>query len=98
MVLLAEPFPMPVLRAPVPFITDHGTSPRLDKPHLASIASIRPTVAGCALKDVAKVVQNCSCVTDWHNRKFTEDMLDGNDIKNRLFVDKLVNYLRASRF
>jgi hypothetical protein len=62
MVLLTEHFPM--LRAPVPFITDHGTSPRpktrrvgprVDKPHLASIARIRPAVAGRALKDVAKV-------------------------------------------
>jgi hypothetical protein len=64
--------------------------PRVDKPHLASIARIRPAVAGRALKDVAKVVRNCSGVADWHNRKFTQDMLDGNDIKNRLFVVKLV--------
>ncbi len=94
LVLLTEHFPM--LRAPVPFITDQG--PRVDKPHLASISRIRPAVAGRALKDVAKVVRNCSGVTDWHNRKFTQDMLDGNDIKNRLFVVKLVNYLWANRF
>jgi hypothetical protein len=51
-----------------------------------------------SVKDVAKVVLNCACVTVWHNMKFTQDMLDGNDIKNRLFVVKLVTYLRANRF
>ncbi len=65
--------------------------PRVDKPHIASIAHIQPAVAGCALKDVAKVVRNCSCVTDWHNRKFTQDMLDGGDIKDSLFVVKLAS-------
>ena len=97
-VLLKEHFPR--LRAPFHSlqITGPAQGPRVDKPHLASIARIRPAVAGRALKDVAKVVRNCSGVADWNNRKFTQDMLDGNDIKNRLFVVKLVNYLRANRF
>jgi hypothetical protein len=78
-------------------ITGPAQGPRVDKPHLASIARIRPAVTGRALKDIAKVVRNGSGVADWHNRKFTQDMLDGNNIKNRLFVVKLVNYLRANR-
>jgi hypothetical protein len=82
------------------FITDHGTTPcpRVDKPHPASIACTRPAVAGCAWKDVAQVVRNCSCVTDWDNRKFSQDILNGDDIKNGLSVVKLVYNLRANRF
>ena len=65
-------------------ITGPAQGPRVDKPHLASIARIRPAVTGRALKGIAKVVRNSSGVADWHNRKFTQEMLDGNNIKNRI--------------
>jgi hypothetical protein len=79
-------------------ITGPPQCPRVDKPHPASIASTRLAVAGCAWKEVAQVVRNCSCVTDWDNRKFSQDILNGDDIKNGLSVVKLVYNLRANRF
>jgi hypothetical protein len=60
------------------------------KPHPASIASTRPAVARCALKQVAQVVQNRSCVTNWHKKKFSQDMIYRDDIKYGLSVVKLV--------
>jgi hypothetical protein len=72
--------------------------PRVDKPHPASIASTLPAVAGCARKEVAKVVLNCSHVTNWHDRKFSQDILHGDDIKNGLFVVQFVYNLRSNRF
>ncbi len=32
------------------------------------------------------MVQNCSSVTHWDNRKFPQNILNGNDIKNRHFL------------
>ncbi len=79
-----------------PFITDRGATPnpRVDKPHLASITRTRPAVAGCAWKDDAQVVRNCSCVTHWDDRKFSQ-VLNGDDLnlKDRLSMVKLEYYL-----
>ena len=44
------------------------------------------------------MVLNCSGVTDWHYRKFSQDILNGDDIKNGLFVVQLVYNLRSDRF
>ena len=57
-------------------ITGPRQCPRVDKPHAASITSTLPAVAGCAREEVAKVMRNCSCVTDWHDRKFSKNILN----------------------
>ncbi len=43
-------------------------------------------------------MRNSSCGTDWYNREFPQDILNGDDIKNGLPVVKLVYNLRANRF
>ena len=70
-------------------ITGPTQSPRVDKPHPATIACTRPAVAGSAWKNIAQVVGNCSGITDGDNRKFPEDILNGYDVKNWLSVVKL---------
>ncbi len=81
------------------FITYHGTqSPRVDKPHPATIACTRSAAAGSAWKNIAQVVGNCSGITDGDNRKFPEDILNGYDVKNWLSVVKLVQDLGANGF
>ncbi len=59
---------------------------RVDKPHPASIASTRPAGARCYWKQVAQVVRNRSCVTDWYKRKFSQYILNRDDIKNTGFL------------
>ncbi len=72
--------------------------PRVDKPHHESVAGTRLAVAGCVWKDVAQVVQNGPGVTDGNHRKFSQDILNGEDIKNRFPEGKLVYNSRAHRF
>ena len=79
-------------------ITGPTQSPRVDKPHPATIACTRPAVAGSAWKNIAQVVGNCSGITDGDNRKFPEDILNGYDVKNWLSVVKLVQDLGANGF
>jgi hypothetical protein len=66
--------------------------PRVDEPNPASIASTRPVVARCAWKQVAQVVRNRACVPnrDRHKRKFSQDMLNRDDIQYGFSVFKLV--------
>jgi hypothetical protein len=59
-------------------------SPRVDEPHLASIASTRSSVAGSARKCVAQVVQDNAGDTDGNHRKLAEDTLNGNDVQDRI--------------
>lgn len=73
-------------------------SPRVDEPHLASIASTRSAVAWSARKCVAQVVRDSAGVTDWNHRKLAEDTLNGNDVQDRFLVVKLVYDPRANRF
>ncbi len=59
----------------------------IQHPASRAIASVLPAVTECTWKQVAQVVQNYSCVsesrdTDWHNRKFFKDILNGDDIKD----------------
>jgi hypothetical protein len=44
------------------------------------------------------VVGDCSGITDGDNRKFSEDILNGYDVKNWLSVVKLVQDLGANGF
>ena len=78
---------------PPSFIIYHGTnpSPRIDKPHTASIARTRPAVARRARKVVAQVVWDCPSVTYRYNRQFSQDTLNQYYVQNRIFVVKLVN-------
>ncbi len=71
-------------------------SPRVDEPHLASIASTRSAVAGRARKCVAQVVRDSTSVTDGNDRKLAEDTLNGNDIQDRFLVVKLVYHPRSN--
>jgi hypothetical protein len=71
-------------------ITGPRQSPRIDEPHPASIARTRLVVAWCTGKKIVQMMQNCPCVTHWHNRKLSQDILYGNDIKNWLSVIKLI--------
>ncbi len=63
-------------------ITGPSQCPRVDKPHLASIASTRPAVAGRARKEVAQVMWNCPCVADGYNWQFSQDILNRYDVQN----------------
>ncbi len=67
---------------------DHPNAHELTNP--ASIAGSRPAVAGCARKDVEQVVRNGSCVSNRHNRKLSQNALNGDDIENRFPVIELV--------
>jgi hypothetical protein len=58
-------------------------SPRVDEPHLASIASTRSAVAGSARKCVAQVVRDSAGVTYGNHRKLAEDTLKGYDVQDR---------------
>ena len=78
-------------------VTGPRHCPRIDEPHPASIASTLPAVAMCAWKQVAQVVRNRSCVTNWHKRKFSQDMLYRDDIKYGVSVVKLVYNLGSNR-
>ena len=73
MLTLTEPFS--TWRAPLPFITDQGTT----KTHELTNHILHPSpapwlrseaVTGCACKGVAQVVLNRPCVTDGDKRKF----------------------------
>ena len=78
-------------------ITGPSQCPRVDKPHPASVAGTRPAVAWCSRKDVSQVVRNGSSVTNRHNRKFSQDTFDGDDVENRFLVVKLVHNPRTNR-
>jgi len=74
---------------PLPFITYHGTIPMPTSWQTTSRIR-RPAVAGCARKDVAQVVWNGSCVSNRHNRKLSQNALNGDDIENRFPVIELI--------
>ena len=71
-------------------ITGPSQSPRVNKPHPASIAGTRPAVPWRPGKVDAQMVWNCPCVAHWYNRQFTEDTLDWYDIENRVLVVELI--------
>jgi hypothetical protein len=64
-------------------ITGPSQCPRVDKPHLASIASTRLAVAGRARNEVARVVWNCPRIADGYNWQFSQDILNRYDVQNR---------------
>ncbi len=74
--------------------------PRIDEPHPASIASTgtRPAVTRCAWKQIAQMVQNRACVPNWHKRKFSQDMLNRDDIQDWFSMVKLVYNLGSNWF
>jgi hypothetical protein len=43
------------------------------------------------------VVRNGSSVTNRHNRKFSQDTFDGDDVENRFLVVELVHNPRTNR-
>ncbi len=73
-------------------------SPRVDEPHLASIASTLSAVAGSARICVVQVVRDGASDTDGNHRKLADDTLNGNDVQDRFLVVKLINQPRANRF
>ena len=87
-------------RAATPQVSLHvprpSQSPRVDEPHLASIASTRSAVAGRARKCIAQVVRDSASVTDGNHRKLAEDTLNGNDVQDRFLIVKLVYHPRAN--
>ena len=54
-------------------------------------------VARCAWKQVAQVVRNRAGVPNWHKRKFSQDMLNRDDIQYGFSVVKLVLNLGSYR-
>ena len=78
-------------------VTGPRHCPRIDKPHSATIASTRPAVARRPFKQVAQVVRNRAFVPNWHKRKFSQDILDRDDIQAGFFVVKLINNLGSNR-
>ena len=78
-------------------VTGPRHCPRIDEPHPASIASTRPVVARCAWKQIAQMVRNRACVPNWHKRKFSQDMLNRDDIQDWFLMVKLVYNLGSNR-
>ena len=70
--------------------------PRIDKPHPASITSTRPAVARCDWKQIAQMVRNRACVPNWHKRKFSQDMLNRDDIQDWFSMVKLIYNLGSN--
>ena len=60
-------------------ITGPRQSPRIDKPHPASIARTRPAVAWCTWKKIAQMMRNCPCVTNTGMCAMQEDHRDQGD-------------------
>ncbi len=67
---------------------------RVDKPHPASIAWARPPVAVSARKGVAYALRDSTGVTYRHQGMLAQDTLNGNDVKDRLLVVKLVYHIQ----
>ena len=78
-------------------VTGPSQCPRVDEPHSASVARTWSAVAGSARKGVAHAVRNSTGVPDRHQGKFTQDILNGNDIQDRFPVVKLVYHTRSNR-
>ena len=78
-------------------VTGPRHCPRIDEPHPASIASTRPAVARCDWKQIAQMVRNRACVPNWHKRKFSQDMLNRDDIQDWFSMVKLVYNLGSNR-
>ena len=78
-------------------LRDHPNTHELTNHILHSVGSIRPAVAGCSRKDVVPVVRNGSGVTNRHNRKFSQDNFDGDDVENRFLAVKLIHNPRTDR-
>jgi hypothetical protein len=83
---------------PVYYISrDHANAHELTN-HilLATIAGSRLAFARSARNDVAQVEWNGSCIADGDNRKLSKDVLNGDYIKNRFPVVKLVYNSRSN--
>ena len=78
-------------------LRDHPNIHELTNHILHSVAGTRPAVAGCSRKDVVPLVRNGSCVTNRHNRKFSQDNFDGDDVENRILAVKLIHNPRTDR-
>ena len=67
-------------------IAGPAQSPRVDKPHPASVPGTLPAVAGRSHEMIAQAVRNCSCVTDRNYGQFSQDTVDWDDVKNWFLV------------
>ncbi len=70
-------------------IAGPAQSPRIDKPHPASVPGTLPAVAGRSLKTIAQAVLNGSGVTDRNYWQFPQDTLNGDDVENWFLVVEL---------
>ncbi len=73
-------------------IAGPAQSPRVDKPHPASVSGTLPAVSGRAKKTIAQVVLNGSGVTDRNYWQFAKDTdtFNGDDVENWFLVVELV--------
>jgi hypothetical protein len=78
-------------------VTGPSQCPRADEPHTASIARVRPAVAGSARKGIAHAVRNSASVSDRYDWNFAQDTLNGDDIQDRFLVVKLVYHPGSNR-
>jgi hypothetical protein len=67
-------------------VTGPSQCPRVDEPHLASIACAWPPVAGSARKGVAHALRYSTGVAYGHQCKVTQDSLNGNAVQDRFLV------------
>ena len=67
-------------------------SPRIDKPHPASVPGTLAAVASLrrSLKTIAQAVRNGSGVTDRNYWQLPQDTLNGDDVENWFLVVELV--------
>ena len=92
-------FPSPCVCHPCPIpihyrSRDHQKAHELTN-HImhSSIARTRgdpAAVSGCAPKEAPQVVRNCSFITDRGNRRFSQDILNGDDIKTGFLTVSVV--------
>jgi hypothetical protein len=67
----------------LPYISqDQPKSPRVDKPHPASVPGTLSAVSRGAWKTIVQVVQNGSSVTDRNYWQFAKDTFNGDDVEN----------------
>ncbi len=63
-------------------IAGPAQSPRVDKPHPASVPGTLSAVSGRARKTIAQVVHNGSGVADWNYWQFAKNIFNGDEVEN----------------
>ncbi len=76
--------------ARIQMIARPAQSPRIDKPHPASVPGTLAAVPGRSLKTIAQAVQDGSSVTDMNYWQLPQDTLNGDDVDNWFLVVELV--------